>query len=93
MERELRLSQLKLAGQVADATLPLPERLDHPHADGVSQSPQQQLGLLENQGLRTVPRATTGSTGSRCLGIQGQSGRRERGERHVTGITVFIKPS
>ena len=51
MKRELRLGQLQIAGEVADAALAVLQGLRHPQADRLGQSAQEPQGLIRSQRL------------------------------------------
>ena len=51
MERELRLGEIELTGEVTDASFPLRQRMDHVEADGVGQCFKQPPGLFDIEGV------------------------------------------
>ena len=50
MKRELRLGQIQIGGEIADAALTAAQRLNHLQAEGFGEGPEERPGLLGLEG-------------------------------------------
>ena len=50
MKRELRLGQIQIGGEIADAALTAAQRLNHLQAEGFGKGPEERPGLLGLEG-------------------------------------------
>ena len=50
MERELRLGQAQIGGEIADAALTAAQRFNHLQAEGFGEGPEERPGLLGLEG-------------------------------------------